>query len=133
MRTLTIPPQNPVAGGGFTAAGAGFAATNRTSSGRQVRDAGAMGGTGAAGTVPGSAPAAAPAGSDTRTGPLQDLAPDPFGYRLQFHVDDATGRVVAQVVDRETGEIVRQVPPEYVLRIAMYIEALLGQWLDRRG
>ncbi|WP_203530670.1 flagellar protein FlaG [Thermaerobacter sp. PB12/4term] len=64
---------------------------------------------------------------------MPDHPRDPFSYQLQFHVDDATGRVVAEVVDRETGEIVRQVPPEHVLRIAMYVKMLLGQQVDQRG
>ena len=65
--------------------------------------------------------------------PLPDLPRDPFSYQLQFHLDEATGRVVAEVVDRATGEIVRQVPPEHVLRIAMYVRMLLGQQVDHRG
>lgn len=74
-----------------------------------------------------------PAGFNPWMPPLPDQPRDAFSYQLQFHVDEATGRVVAEVVDRETGEIVRQVPPEHVLRIAMYLEMLLGQQLDQRG
>jgi flagellar protein FlaG len=37
---------------------------------------------------------------------------------LTFAVDRATGRTVARLVDRTTGEIVRQIPPETLLQLA---------------
>ncbi|QBS37218.1 flagellar protein FlaG [Thermaerobacter sp. FW80] len=89
-------------------------------------------GSGGAPAELGPTPAARPAGIDPWMPPLQDLPSQAFAYRLEFHVDDATGRLVAQVVDRETGETVRQVPPEHVLRIAMYLECLMGRLLDHR-
>lgn len=43
-----------------------------------------------------------------------------FGQQneLMFHMDRQAHRVVLQVVNRETKEVVTQVPPEYVLRLA---------------
>ena len=35
-----------------------------------------------------------------------------IGRDLRFQVDMETGRSVIQVLDRETGEIIRQIPPE---------------------
>jgi flagellar protein FlaG len=37
---------------------------------------------------------------------------------LEFHVDDASGRVVCSVRDAETGDLIRQIPNEEVLRLA---------------
>jgi uncharacterized FlaG/YvyC family protein len=37
---------------------------------------------------------------------------------LTFRVDRQSRQLVMQIVNRETGELVRQVPPEYVLRLA---------------
>lgn len=37
---------------------------------------------------------------------------------LQFQLDRQARRVVLQVVNRKTREVVSQVPPEYVLRMA---------------
>lgn len=37
---------------------------------------------------------------------------------LLFQIDDRTQKIVIQVVDRETHEIVSQIPAEYVLRMA---------------
>ncbi len=41
--------------------------------------------------------------------------------QLQFRVDDTTGRTVVKVIDRETDEVIRQIPPEEVLRLAQYL------------
>lgn len=37
---------------------------------------------------------------------------------LEFHVDDASGRVVCSVRDAQTGDLIRQIPNEEVLRLA---------------
>ena len=37
---------------------------------------------------------------------------------LQFSVDDASGRTVITVMDRENKEVIRQIPPESVLALA---------------
>ena len=37
---------------------------------------------------------------------------------LEFQKDPATKRMVVKVVNRTTGEVVSQIPPEYVLRLA---------------
>ena len=37
---------------------------------------------------------------------------------LEFQRDRASGRMVIRVVNRNTSEVVSQVPPEYVLRLA---------------
>jgi flagellar protein FlaG len=40
--------------------------------------------------------------------------------------------VVAKVVDSETGEVVREVPPEELLELARRVTALVGAMFDRR-
>jgi flagellar protein FlaG len=37
---------------------------------------------------------------------------------LEFRVDDASGRMVCSVRDAETGDLIRQIPNEEVLRLA---------------
>jgi flagellar protein FlaG len=37
---------------------------------------------------------------------------------LEFHVDDVSGRMVCSVRDAETGDLIRQIPNEEVLRLA---------------
>ena len=47
-------------------------------------------------------------------------ATEMFGQdnELQFQTDQQTRRMVLQIVNRKTKEVVSQVPPEYVLRLA---------------
>ncbi len=40
---------------------------------------------------------------------------------MDFHVDDATGRVVIQVIDSNTEEVIRQIPSEEILAIARHL------------
>jgi uncharacterized FlaG/YvyC family protein len=39
-------------------------------------------------------------------------------YELKFAMDGKSRRPLLRLVDRETQEVVRQIPPEYVLRAA---------------
>ncbi|NWF84574.1 MAG: flagellar protein FlaG [Bryobacteraceae bacterium] len=40
------------------------------------------------------------------------------GRELTFALDRQTKKPVLRIVDKETKEIIRQIPPEYVLRLA---------------
>lgn len=40
---------------------------------------------------------------------------------LQFTVDEDSGRTVIKVLDTETKTVIRQIPPEEMLRIATYL------------
>jgi len=44
--------------------------------------------------------------------------------KLNFSIDSRTERVVVQVVDEESGEVIRQVPPQEMLRIAAHLKQL---------
>ncbi len=44
--------------------------------------------------------------------------------KLNFSIDEATERVVVKVIDEETGEVVRQVPPSEMLRISAHLKQL---------
>jgi flagellar protein FlaG len=43
--------------------------------------------------------------------------------QLHFQVDDASGRTVIRVTNPETGEVIRQIPAEEVLRISASLKA----------
>ncbi|MFP4062675.1 MAG: flagellar protein FlaG [Halochromatium sp.] len=45
-------------------------------------------------------------------------------YGVQFELSDPGERLIIRVVDRESGELIRQVPPEEILRIAQRIEEM---------
>ncbi|WP_281302170.1 MULTISPECIES: flagellar protein FlaG [unclassified Iodidimonas] len=50
--------------------------------------------------------------------------------RLRIDQDEETGRVVFQSVNRETGEVISQFPPETVLRLISSIREAEGIVLD---
>lgn len=45
---------------------------------------------------------------------------------LQFSVDDDSGQTIIKVIDRETDEVVRQIPSEEVLRLRKRLEEASG-------
>jgi flagellar protein FlaG len=52
------------------------------------------------------------------------------GRELEFRVDDETGTTVVTVRDKATGDVIRQIPSEDVLRLARQLEAGTGSLLD---
>lgn len=50
--------------------------------------------------------------------------------RVALTVDEDANRVIAMVYDKETGELVRQIPTDEVLRNAALIRELLGESLN---
>ena len=47
-----------------------------------------------------------------------------FPNRVKFHVDDQSGQIVVRVIDKNTEEVVRQIPPEEFLQIADKLKIL---------
>ncbi|MET0090905.1 MAG: flagellar protein FlaG [Candidatus Thiodiazotropha sp.] len=41
---------------------------------------------------------------------------------LEFSVDEDTGRSVVRVIDSNTGEVVRQIPPEQILHVISQVQ-----------
>lgn len=56
-----------------------------------------------------------------------------FRGEAEFSIDRDTNMVIVKIKDKETGEIIRQIPPEVVLKIAKSIEEFLGMLLDERA
>lgn len=46
--------------------------------------------------------------------------------QLKIEIDKDTGITVAKIVDKETKEVIRQIPPEVVLKIAKYLDEITG-------
>ncbi|WP_339884428.1 flagellar protein FlaG [Vreelandella maris] len=46
---------------------------------------------------------------------------------LEFELSEETSRVITRVIDRESGDVIRQIPTEEVLKIAERLEAMQGQ------
>lgn len=51
--------------------------------------------------------------------------------RLALDVDEASGRVVGRFIDKETGHVVRQVPPEQMVRLLARARQMIGALLDK--
>jgi flagellar protein FlaG len=45
--------------------------------------------------------------------------------QLQFHVDDDSGRTVVRVLDKDSGDIIRQIPSDEVLALARHMKELM--------
>jgi flagellar protein FlaG len=62
---------------------------------------------------------------------LTDLMSD-AQRSLRFQVDELSGRTVITVLDAETNEVVRQIPPPELLAVMRHLERI-GALLDVRG
>lgn len=53
--------------------------------------------------------------------------------QLRIRVDDETERVVVKVVEEESGELIRQIPPEELLELEKYLSSPKGLLLQEQG
>ncbi len=53
--------------------------------------------------------------------------------RLSFGYDEQSGRVYVQIVRSDTGEVVRQRPPESMLEMLAQIREMIGLILDEKA
>lgn len=51
-------------------------------------------------------------------------------YGIEFHLNDFDSRTVTKVVDRDSGDVIRQIPSEEVLRIAESLSELQGRLIN---
>lgn len=49
---------------------------------------------------------------------------------LEFELSEDTSRVITRVIDRESGEVIRQIPAEEVIKIADRLEEMQGQMIS---
>ena len=57
---------------------------------------------------------------------------DLLNVRLAFSVDKDSGKMVIQIVDNRSGEVIRQIPPEERLRLMMHIKERLDALMDEK-
>ena len=53
-----------------------------------------------------------------------------FNASLSFSVDKPTGRTIIRVINKETDEVIRQIPPEEALRLIHKMRDVMGMLLD---
>ena len=51
-------------------------------------------------------------------------------HQLQFYIHKATGKMAVKVIDRETGKVIREIPPESLLDLDARIHEMVGLFLD---
>jgi flagellar protein FlaG len=49
-----------------------------------------------------------------------------LNYHLQFSLDEKTDSVVVKLIDSDSGEVLRQIPPEEILRLRAYYKEQQG-------
>jgi flagellar protein FlaG len=52
---------------------------------------------------------------------------------LRFQVDDSSDRVIIKVMDTETNEVVRQIPPEETLKFSEFLQGMVGLIFDQKA
>ncbi len=52
---------------------------------------------------------------------------------LKVEIDKDTGIQVVKIVDEKTKEVIRQLPPETMLKIAKYIDEITGLLFDKKA
>jgi uncharacterized FlaG/YvyC family protein len=52
---------------------------------------------------------------------------------LNWWVDEKTEDIVVQVIERDTAKLIRQIPPEEILRMRGRLQELLGVIFDQNG
>lgn len=53
--------------------------------------------------------------------------------RLEFSVHEATNRVMVKVLDRDTDEVLREIPPEQMLDLVAKLQELVGLLVDKKA
>lgn len=53
-------------------------------------------------------------------------------YDLRFRIHDATREVMVQVVNRDTGEVLREIPPKKILDMWAEMKRLIGMLMDKK-
>lgn len=52
---------------------------------------------------------------------------------VQFRIDDETGTSIVRVVDRQTNELIRQIPSEEMLAIAKALDTIKGLLVQQKA
>jgi flagellar protein FlaG len=62
-----------------------------------------------------------------------NLMLDPMARGLQFSVDESTGTTVVKLVDKETNEVLRQIPSKEMLSIARALDRVQGLLVNAKA
>ena len=71
-----------------------------------------------------------PPSRDELVEPIQRINEVMRNYGVQFELGEEESRVVTRIVDRESGDVIRQIPAEEVLRVAERLGEVSGRLLS---
>ena len=58
---------------------------------------------------------------------------DVMKSELKFEIDRDLNMIIVKIKDKDTGQIIRQIPPDVVVKLARTIDEFLGMLLDERA
>ncbi|RKY85277.1 hypothetical protein DRQ09_07495 [candidate division KSB1 bacterium] len=53
-----------------------------------------------------------------------------FNTKLSFSIDDKTGKTIIRISERDTNKVIREIPPEALLRVASKLNEIIGMLFD---
>ncbi|MBA4731054.1 MAG: flagellar protein FlaG, partial [Alcanivorax sp.] len=59
--------------------------------------------------------------------PVQQINEVLRRYGVEFQLSEDSGRTIIRLIDRENGELIRQIPPEEALNAAQRLEEVKGR------
>ncbi len=71
-----------------------------------------------------------PPSRDELVEPIQRINEVMRHYGVQFELGEEASRIVTRIVDRESGDVIRQIPAEEVLRVAERLGEVSGRLLS---
>ena len=74
--------------------------------------------------------ATTPLNSGELVEPIQRINETMRPRGLEFELSEESSRVITRVIDRESGDVIRQIPAEEVLKIAERLEEMQGQLIS---
>jgi flagellar protein FlaG len=66
-------------------------------------------------------------------GSLDKAIVGPQRMEVRMRVEEDLNRVIARIVDSDTGEVIREVPPDELVDLAKRVQALIGAMFDKRA
>lgn len=55
-----------------------------------------------------------------------------FDKRIHFEIHEETERIMVQVIEKETDEVISEIPPEKILDLVARIEEMIGLIIDKK-
>ena len=56
-----------------------------------------------------------------------------FNTRVAFSIDEKTNKTVIKIIDNSNNDVIKQLPPEYLLKVSQRITELIGLIVDKKA